>query len=459
MNIKFYKAFSAVSFFVLCVLLLVYVKDTNREWKKYQRQYYVLSSQYAKDAAEKERIKKTPLKIDQVVLNEFGRVDRCMTCHQGVEDPDFKNEKQPFTYHLSAPVHPFDKFGCTICHQGQGWATTKDAAHGHVKHWGTPLLPKEFLQASCGKCHLEGDVPGASDLSLGRALFEEKGCKGCHKFQGVGGAVGPDLSTIGRPGHRNPEWLFTHFKDPQKSAPGTIMPTYGFTDKEAKALTLYMLSLTDEKITGYYASKKVIPDKSFGRKLFKEKGCLGCHSISGAGGKVGPDLSKTGLRRTPEWVFRHFKEPRVVTPGTVMPAFGFSDEEARALTLFVLGLSAEDGSQFASEMKLASAQSAKVETGKRVYQKYGCGGCHGEKGEGGLKNPNSKSGEVPSLVYMKMFYSEEDLKNIIRDGRMSEKKDPKGSEPPLYMPPWKEAVSPEELDALVDYLYSLMPKE
>lgn len=459
MNVKFYRAFSVVSFFVLCVLLLAYYKDSKREWKTYQGQYYGIASQYAKTADEKERIKKTPLKIEQVVLKDFGRVDRCMTCHLGVEDPDLKNEALPYRYHPDAPRHPFDKFGCTICHQGQGLATTKEAAHGHVKHWEAPLLPKEFLQASCGKCHLEGEVPDAPDLSLGRTLFDEKGCRGCHKFHGIGGVAGPDISTIGRPGHRNPEWLFEHFKDPQKAAPGTIMPKYGFTDKEAKALTLYMLSLTDEKITGYYASKKVIPDKSFGRKLFFEKGCLGCHSLAGSGGKVGPDLTKTGLRRSPGWVFRHFKNPQVVSPGTLMPKFGFSDEESKSLTLFVLGMTTEDILKASSQMKVVSTEALKVKTGASVYKKYGCGGCHGEKGEGGLKNPNSKAGEVPPLQYVKMYYPEEALTQIIREGRVPEKKDPKGQEPPLYMPPWKDVASEEEVDALVSYLYSLMPKE
>jgi cytochrome c2 len=33
-----------------------------------------------------------------------------------------------------------------------------------------------------------------SELAEGRHLFETQGCRGCHKLNGVGGSIGPDLS-------------------------------------------------------------------------------------------------------------------------------------------------------------------------------------------------------------------------------------------------------------------------
>ncbi len=36
--------------------------------------------------------------------------------------------------------HPVEKFGCTSCHGGQGWAIDTEAAHGQVAHWEEPLL-------------------------------------------------------------------------------------------------------------------------------------------------------------------------------------------------------------------------------------------------------------------------------------------------------------------------------
>ena len=113
---------------------------------------------------------------------------------------------QPFTYHRNVGPHPVSKFGCTICHGGQGLAVDKTNAHGRVEFWSQPLLTKDYLRASCGRCHKEGDVPGVPELAEGRRLFETHGCRGCHKLNGVGGSIGPDLSEEGA-NHRQPEWL------------------------------------------------------------------------------------------------------------------------------------------------------------------------------------------------------------------------------------------------------------
>ena len=83
---------------------------------------------------------------------------------------------------------------------------------------------------------------------------------------------------------------------------------------------------------------KVIPSAGEGQRLFQQKGCIGCHSVDGKGGKVGPSLDDVGLRRTPEWMMQHFRDPQSVTPGSVMPQFGFTETEARALTEFLLHL-------------------------------------------------------------------------------------------------------------------------
>ena len=81
---------------------------------------------------------------------------------------------------------------------------------------------------------------------------------------------------------------------------------------------------------------KDIPSADEGQRLFEQKGCIGCHSVGGKGGKVGPALDEVGQRRTPEWMIAHFRNPQSVTPGSVMPQFGFTEPETRALTEFLL---------------------------------------------------------------------------------------------------------------------------
>ncbi len=75
----------------------------------------------------------------------------------------------------------------------------------------------------------------------GRALYEGLGCAGCHRVHGEGGAVGPDLSYVGET--RTRDWLIQHFRDPQSTSPGSIMPKVPLKEQELDDLTAYMLSL------------------------------------------------------------------------------------------------------------------------------------------------------------------------------------------------------------------------
>ena len=76
-----------------------------------------------------------------------------------------------------------------------------------------------------------------------------------------------------------------------------------------------------------------------GRAIFSRSGCTACHSINGKGGKIGPDLTHVGARRTdPDWHMRHFKDPQSMVPGSIMPRIELSDKELRALTDYMLSL-------------------------------------------------------------------------------------------------------------------------
>ena len=82
---------------------------------------------------------------------------------------------------------------------------------------------------------------------------------------------------------------------------------------------------------------------SYGRKLYSQEGCMGCHQLDGEGGKVGPELTIEGTRgRSDEWLVGHFKDPSAYTPDSVMPAFNqLTEDQLHALTVF---LQSEKGS-------------------------------------------------------------------------------------------------------------------
>ena len=78
-------------------------------------------------------------------------------------------------------------------------------------------------------------------IARGKELYDDLGCAACHRIHGVGTAVGPDLSYVGKT--RDREWLILHFKDPQALVPGSIMPPYVLAPRELEDLSNYLLSL------------------------------------------------------------------------------------------------------------------------------------------------------------------------------------------------------------------------
>ncbi len=316
------------------------------------------------------------------------------------------------------------------------------------------MLEMKYIQSACAKCHLPADIPDAPQLARGQAVFEESGCIGCHKLHGIGGVIAPELDRVGA--NRSPEWLLRHFKNPSAVTPGSAMPPVKGTDADLQALTLYVLSFTGEPLSAYYVSMKTVPGLPAGRRLVQEKGCLDCHKIAGKGGTLGPPLDEVGKRHDPNWIIAHFKNPQAITPGSIMPQFNFSEQEMRALTEFLLSLTDTNVIGFLKTPALMTP----VERGKAVYKKYGCAGCHGAEGQGGIPNPNAKTAQqVPGLQRVSEGYTKDELKKRILDGqREIPVMDPKRPPAPLYMPPWRARIAEGELNDLVEYLFSLAPK-
>ncbi|MBI3597535.1 MAG: cytochrome c [Nitrospirae bacterium] len=94
-------------------------------------------------------------------------------------------------------------------------------------------------------------APGFSDPSSpegsklaeeGKHLYETKySCSGCHRINGKGGQVGPDLS---RAGFRlNANWIYQWIQYPQAFRGNTKMPAFNMPEADAKAITMYLKTL------------------------------------------------------------------------------------------------------------------------------------------------------------------------------------------------------------------------
>ncbi|OQY05737.1 MAG: hypothetical protein B6I22_07060 [Desulfobacteraceae bacterium 4572_123] len=239
--------------FIIFVLLgVVMWMEFRPEWKQYQKGFKKVFQKYIDPSSNPG---KSASDVKQIYLPFAKRVDRCMTCHLGINSQGLEKAPLPYQTHPDPSItwlHPIERFGCTLCHEGQGFALTKDEAHGNVSRnlWPKPILPKELLQASCGKCHnpdlMEEDAPR---LFAGKQLYKEKGCIACHKIGPIGGTIAPELTNLARFSIR---YLLESVTDPTANDSNSIMPNLGFTEEKAKTLLVFLLSLDETYIPHEY---------------------------------------------------------------------------------------------------------------------------------------------------------------------------------------------------------------
>jgi len=279
--------FAVFSVAVLFEIAAFAYRQATPEWKEYRETYYEKLAEKVGDP----KVAHSSLSVQQIWNDQLNRADRCTTCHGGIDNPKFADEPQPYTVHPRfagqdyISKHPFEKFGCTICHEGDGQAVTYEKTHGIVHHLDRQLKTGPYVQTACTKCHYElyseqVDWPEAPVLMKGKRLAAELGCVACHAIRQLGSTavLAPELSSMGSktelafylvhdysriqtPEHTTQAWEFEHFLDPQKIVPGnpdapnlkertppTIMPNWGLTEEEATALSVFVLSLRDPKV-------------------------------------------------------------------------------------------------------------------------------------------------------------------------------------------------------------------
>jgi putative heme-binding domain-containing protein len=137
------------------------------------------------------------------------------------------------------------------------------------------------------------------DIAAGGRIFRSH-CLGCHGRDGKGGR-GPDLTRVD----------LRHSTDQElahviaEGIPGTEMPGFFFNGRQLWQIVAFLQSLRQPS-----QQLRVKGNPETGAALFRGKGgCLQCHQVNGEGGRVGPDLSQVGARRSPDHLKTSLLDP------------------------------------------------------------------------------------------------------------------------------------------------------
>jgi mono/diheme cytochrome c family protein len=133
-------------------------------------------------------------------------------------------------------------------------------------------------------------IPGTP--ARGEQVFTDKQCAVCHAVGGKGGKVGPEL---GRPEHHVSLTRFAALMWNHGPTMWAKMKERGIqfprlTGQEMADILAYLY-------TAHYFDQRGVVQR--GQQLVQSKGCLGCHSVRGKGGKLSADFASSSAVSSP----------------------------------------------------------------------------------------------------------------------------------------------------------------
>ena len=449
------RAFGVVSLVFLASLAIAPAKNYFSEWRHYQHGYLRMIRNRS-DAVTLQRHFEGG--IQQVWLPDLGVVDRCTSCHVGLKEASLADvPTQPYRKHPAIP-HQLDEFGCTLCHRGQGAATTVSEAHNSTLAWEQPILPARYLESSCGQCH-RGPLPGTPTLNLGRNLLSRYGCVHCHTVKTPDGSImqptddPPSLLHIADKTTR--EWIYAWLKDPQAYAATATMPNFKLSDDDARDISAFLIA-GSTPIAGDNLSLSAKPssDPAAGPSLYGESFCASCHAVQNAagnlvGGDVGPELTRVGSKVRPLWLAAWLRNPRLYDPPTEMPHYRFTDQQVATLAGF---LQAKADSDLLANVHLDAPTPAQIAHGKRLVSDFGCASCHEIAGIRKPENFAPELSRIGSKPITQLIFLP-GMPHTLPDYIAGKIRQPRAFSPGLKMPQY--AFTPAQIDALATALLSL----
>ncbi len=240
-------------------------------------------------------------------------------------------------------------------------------------------------------------------VEQGEVRFRQMFCSTCHSLSVtragetklIGGDIGPEVTKVGS--KVNQDWLVAWLRNPQAYLPHSQMPRYEWSDEDLYKVTHYIRSkLTDPDLLSD-VPKLGAPhpeEIQFGRRLFLEKGCAGCHIVQGVSPQkdFGPDLSTLGGKnvsqlefgqaRIPRNLIRYIQakitDPLSVNPAARMPQYRLNSGDLDAITTALLSMTGTPSASGMARLIVPRAQATFRPAGAfgAVYERYKCYVCH-----------------------------------------------------------------------------------
>ena len=321
----------------------------------------------------------------QISVGAYDIVDRCEVCHAGIREPlnikasDMAPDgpgKEPdslaraFVSHPNREifqVHSPEKFGCASCHWGNGRATTNlTKGHGRHRFWLWPMFEKENTEAGCQQCHARDRVTqGAEVLNLGRDLFSERGCMGCHRYEGFDRETDLLASTRQSIGQLRDQILANEKQRREHTKSSETV--------EDEADVKKLLAQADNLlVTNSLLAARIDQLNLQAKYLMQDQK------------KVGPNLKDVRVKLRKEWIPLWLEDPQGFRPGTKMPTFWrFSKAHEGARVNMRDKNAPEQIQQIAAylwqesfDSKLPAQQKGDAGNGKQLFETRGCLACH-----------------------------------------------------------------------------------
>jgi cytochrome c2 len=280
-------------------------------------------------------------------------------------------------------IHDPDKFGCSPCHQGNGRATTSvEKAHGTYEHWLWPLFARGNMEAGCQTCHAADMVLVSNDvgwtLTEGKDLFRQRGCVGCHRYEGYDKepedllSVAQQIKQLDQEKRDNFRQAGDLMKQADKAA----------SNEQANHMNDRAVAL---KVANSKLDLRIVQLDRSTKSLLEDMK------------KVGPNLKDIRLKLNKTWIPVWLRKPSDFRPTTKMPNFRLNDDQIKAISAYIWQSALTDA--------LPKHKPGNAAHGKELFETRGCLACHsvgeGDQMQGGTFAANlTRVGEKDNYDYL-----------------------------------------------------------